>query len=109
MSAPRRSTSRTRVRGIYAFAKPPALQGAFFVYNQGIHAILTDGGHIVFIDKVRIHVKGGDGGAGCMSFRREAHVPRAVPMAATAASKAISRRTKRSRCRVSGRLGRCRS
>ena len=39
--APRRSTSRTRVRGIYAFAKPPALQGAFFVYNQGIHAILN--------------------------------------------------------------------
>ena len=38
---PRRSTSRTRVRGIYAFAKPPALQGAFFVYNQGIHAILN--------------------------------------------------------------------
>ena len=30
----------------------------------------------MFIDKVRIHVKGGDGGAGCMSFRREAHVPK---------------------------------
>ena len=38
-----------------------------------------DGGHIVFIDKVRIHVKGGDGGAGCMSFRREAHVPKGGP------------------------------
>ena len=33
----------------------------------------------VFIDKVRIHVKGGDGGAGCMSFRREAHVPKGGP------------------------------
>lgn len=33
----------------------------------------------MFIDKVRIHVKGGDGGAGCMSFRREAHVPRGGP------------------------------
>ena len=33
----------------------------------------------LFIDKVRIHVKGGDGGAGCMSFRREAHVPKGGP------------------------------
>ena len=33
----------------------------------------------VFIDKVRIHVKGGNGGAGCMSFRREAHVPKGGP------------------------------
>ncbi len=33
----------------------------------------------MFIDKVRIQVKGGDGGAGCMSFRREAHVPKGGP------------------------------
>ena len=33
----------------------------------------------MFIDKVRIHVRGGDGGAGCMSFRREAHVPKGGP------------------------------
>ncbi len=33
----------------------------------------------VFIDKVRIHVTGGNGGAGCMSFRREAHVPKGGP------------------------------
>lgn len=32
-----------------------------------------------FIDKVRIFVKGGDGGAGCMSFRRESHVPKGGP------------------------------
>ena len=32
-----------------------------------------------FIDKVRIFVKGGDGGAVCMSFRREAHVPKGGP------------------------------
>lgn len=33
----------------------------------------------MFIDQVKIHVKGGDGGAGCMSFRREAHVPKGGP------------------------------
>lgn len=33
----------------------------------------------MFTDKVRIHVKAGDGGAGCMSFRREAHVPKGGP------------------------------
>jgi GTP-binding protein len=33
----------------------------------------------VFIDRVHIHVKAGDGGAGCMSFRREAHVPKGGP------------------------------
>ena len=33
----------------------------------------------MFIDQVRIYVKGGDGGAGCMSFRREAHVPKGGP------------------------------
>ncbi len=33
----------------------------------------------MFIDKVRIHVKGGNGGAGGLSFRREAHVPKGGP------------------------------
>lgn len=32
-----------------------------------------------FIDEARIFVKGGDGGAGCRSFRREAHVPKGGP------------------------------
>jgi GTPase len=33
----------------------------------------------MFIDQSHIHVKAGDGGAGCMSFRREAHVPKGGP------------------------------
>lgn len=34
---------------------------------------------LLFIDEVKINVKAGDGGAGCTSFRREAHVPKGGP------------------------------
>lgn len=33
----------------------------------------------MFVDEVIIYAKAGDGGDGCMSFRREAHVPRGGP------------------------------
>ncbi|MCP3855071.1 MAG: GTPase ObgE [Actinomycetia bacterium] len=32
-----------------------------------------------FVDECGLNVKGGDGGAGCISFRREAHTPRGGP------------------------------
>src|SRR3954451_13846545 len=32
-----------------------------------------------FVDTAQCNVKGGDGGAGCASFRREAHVPKGGP------------------------------
>ena len=33
----------------------------------------------MFVDRFQIYCKAGDGGNGCMSFRREAHVPRGGP------------------------------
>ena len=33
----------------------------------------------MFIDKIKVLVKAGDGGNGCMSFRREKYVPRGGP------------------------------
>ena len=33
----------------------------------------------MFFDEVKINVKAGDGGAGCMSMRRESHVPKGGP------------------------------
>src|SRR4030088_1945844 len=33
----------------------------------------------MFLDRARVRIRGGDGGKGVISFRREAHVPRGGP------------------------------
>src|SRR3954452_3042903 len=32
-----------------------------------------------FVDEAQLNVRGGDGGAGCMSFRKESHTPKGGP------------------------------
>lgn len=34
---------------------------------------------MAFIDEAKFHVKAGDGGNGCVSFRREKYVPKGGP------------------------------
>ncbi len=45
----------------------------------GIRRPLAFAYRIVFIDQTKIYVKAGDGGNGCVSFRREKYVPRGGP------------------------------
>lgn len=54
--------------------------GGLVPYHRCNRALVLQGrGHTMFVDEAKIFVKAGDGGGGCTSFRREAHVPKGGP------------------------------
>src|SRR5437016_434737 len=64
---------RSRAAGLPASGGHPALRrGRGFLV--GWRAAMSG-----FVDEAQVHVKAGDGGAGAISFRREAHVARGGP------------------------------
>jgi len=55
--------------------------GARAGYARPLHSVASTLGpyDMLFLDQARILVKAGDGGNGCMAFRREKYVPRGGP------------------------------
>jgi len=64
------------------FAKIPGTSSSATAAGSAVH--LHQSGIVVFIDEVVIRVMAGDGGNGCLAFRREKHVPRGGPSGGTA-------------------------
>lgn len=54
--------------------KASSFDGAFFVFRAGF-----DGEIVKFVDEAEIIVEAGDGGSGCLSFRREKYIEKGGP------------------------------
>ena len=71
-SEPRQTPQNPRRHGA---VRRPVAAGLLAATATPVASLTVSG----FVDETQLNARGGDGGAGCVSFRREAHVPKGGP------------------------------